>query len=65
MTEIPKITPIPKPQIDQAGGRHIPGTRIINHIRSGEDAQEDWEKDHGDLDIPTYLRNQDNETPSE
>lgn len=53
----PKITPPPEPKIDPYGGRYIEGTRIIKHIRTGEDVQEDWEKDHGDLDVPTHLRN--------
>lgn len=65
LDKTPKITPIPKPQIDRAGGRNIPGTRIINHMRTGEDIQEEWEKDHGDLDIPTYERNKDKKVKPE
>lgn len=65
LDKIPKITPIPKAQIDQFGGRHIPGTRIINHMQTGEDIQENWEKDHGDLDIPTFKRNRDNKAKPE
>lgn len=57
-----RINPIPPAsQIDQYGGRHRPGTRIIKHMRTGEDAQEEWEKDHGPLDRPTYLRNKERE----
>lgn len=58
----PKINPPPEPEIDPYGGRHIEGTRIIKHIRTGDDVQEEWEKDHGNLDDPTYLRNR--QTPT-
>jgi hypothetical protein len=54
------IHSIPKPQIDHIGGRHRPGTRIINHMPTGEDVQEKWEEDHGALDDPTFLRNRNN-----
>lgn len=60
-----RITPIPPSQIDQYGGRYRPGTRIIDHMRTGEDAAEDWEKDHGPLDRPTFLRNEEQEKRDE
>ncbi len=39
--------------VDPAIGMRRP---IVNG-RTGEQAQRDWEKEHGDLNEPTYLRN--------
>jgi len=59
MAEILRISPIPPPpDPDVAGGRRIQNANplALDNARTGEDALEEWEKDHGDTNVPTYLR---------
>jgi len=61
MAEIPKIGPIPPPpNPDQAGGKRIHNSDplTLDRARTGDSALEEWEKDHGNTNVPTYLRNQ-------
>lgn len=43
-------------EIAQDGGHKGKPIRLIRE-RTGEDALNEWEKDHGSIDIPTYRRN--------
>ena len=43
------------PQEIASDGGHA-GAKITKQPRSGEQAQHDWDKTHGKLSVPSYLR---------
>lgn len=52
--ELPKPVRSPE-EIARDGGNKGKPVRLIRE-RTGDDALAEWEKEHGNTDIPTYLR---------